>query len=63
VLPLNEVVTTRDSAIGQQMCRCQEQHESNGLMKAIGGMRVIHGSYVDCVRKLAGSMNESPPQD
>lgn len=28
------------------------------MMKAIGSMRVIHRSYVDCVRKLAGSMND-----
>jgi hypothetical protein len=27
-------------------------------MKAIGTMRVIRRSYVDCVRKLAGSMND-----
>ena len=28
------------------------------VMKAIGTMRVIRRSYVDCVRKLAGSMND-----
>jgi len=28
------------------------------MMKAIGSMRVIRRSYVDCARKLARSMND-----
>jgi hypothetical protein len=32
-------------------------------MKAIGTMRVIRRSYVDCIRKLAGSMNDMSKVD